>query len=87
MRRLMAPYLTNSCIARSNPSSVNGYMRPPMSWRIRRFDWLCSQSRSATYVAENAIELVEVAPVLHQPRPQGAPCRHTYHLQIAAGLG
>ena len=29
-------YRTNSRIARSRPSRVSGYMRPPTSWRIMR---------------------------------------------------
>ena len=33
-------YRTSSRIARSSPSSVSGYMRPPMSWRMMRIDWV-----------------------------------------------
>ena len=33
-------YRTNSRIALSNPSSVSAYMRPPMSWRMMRIDWV-----------------------------------------------
>ncbi len=41
-------YLTNSRIARSSPSSVSGNIRPPMSWRIIRIDWVCGHSLSGT---------------------------------------
>jgi len=33
-------YLTNSRIARSSPSKVSGYIRPPMSWRIMPIEWV-----------------------------------------------
>ena len=33
-------YRTNSRIALSRPSSVSGYIRPPMSWRMMRIDWV-----------------------------------------------
>ena len=33
-------YRTSSRIALSNPSSVSGYIRPPMSWRMMRIDWV-----------------------------------------------
>ena len=45
---LVTFYLTNSRIALSNPSSVSGYIRPPMSLRIMRIDWVWSHSFSAT---------------------------------------
>jgi hypothetical protein len=33
-------YRTSSRIARSSPSSVSGYIRPPISWRMARIDWV-----------------------------------------------
>jgi hypothetical protein len=41
-------YLTNSRIALSMPSRVSGYIRPPMSCRMMRIDWVKSHSCSAT---------------------------------------
>ena len=49
-----AHHLTNSRIARSKPSSVSGYIRPPMRLRIMRIDWVCSQSGSATGLSQTA---------------------------------
>src|ERR1700728_2081883 len=40
-------YRPNSRIAPSSPSIVSGYIRPPMSWRIRRIEAVVSHSRSA----------------------------------------
>src|SRR5262249_37645557 len=41
-------YRPNSRIAASSPSSVSGYIRLPMSWRIIRIDSVKSHSRSGT---------------------------------------
>jgi hypothetical protein len=41
-------YLTSSRIALSSPSRVSGYMRPPISWRIARIDWVYSHWLSGT---------------------------------------
>src|SRR5262245_11141772 len=43
-----ARYRPSSRIAASSPSSVSGYIRPPMSCRIIRIDSVKSHSRSAT---------------------------------------
>jgi hypothetical protein len=48
----IARHLTNSRIARSRPSCVSGYIRPPMSARIMRIDWVWSQSRSGTGLSQ-----------------------------------
>ena len=43
---------TSSRIARSSPSSVSGYIRSPISWRIMRIEWVCSHSRSGTGLSQ-----------------------------------
>jgi hypothetical protein len=47
-RRFAHAYLTNSRIALSRPSSVSGYIRSPISWRMMRIDWVKSHSCSGT---------------------------------------
>ena len=48
----LSPHRTSSRIAPSKPSSVSGYIRPPINWRIIRIDWVKSHSRSATGLSQ-----------------------------------